>query len=356
MDALTEEPDSTATADAGASLEATPATSEPQTGTTPSTDGSTAVETQTAPAVTPSSLTTDTRNNTPNPAEQPVSASGNSATPAQADPFEKRWKDATAWGTKLSQENKRYQEQMKAWEGLDPNQVRQALQLQQQQAEAARLKPWNTRHPEFAATQTKLSRVRNYFQAAEAIEADPNVTPEAKQSMLARLAQRTGVTRDDAKLYQDFEADKNSIQERLATDFEGLFDDLFEARFQARMQHYEQFQDARTKTQNLLSQNQPLIEKRRDEILWAMNNPQRSEVAFELAKAREELEALKARVGQDSEQVETAQAQSAALKQRASVKRDAASRTPAIDPVAEAAKQGLTGFALADFMQRARQS
>lgn len=350
-----EQPESTATADAGTSPEVTQA-SDTANGTTPSNTGSAVAETQAAGAETTGSLQTDKRSSTPNLANAPATATGDNATPAQADPYEKRWKDATAWGTKLSQENKRHQEQLKAWEGLDPVQVRESLQRQQQQAEAARLKPWNARHPEFGSTQSRLNKVRSYFQSAEAIEADPNVTPEAKQSMLSRMAQKMGVTREDAKLYQDFESEKESIQERLATDFDGLFQERFEAHFQARMADYEQFQSAKTKTESILSGNSGLIEKRRDEILWAMQNPQRSEVAFALAQAREELESLKAKVGQQSEHVETAQAQSAALKQRASVQRDVQTRTAAIDPVAEAGKLNLRGPALAEFMIKHRQS
>ncbi len=348
-------PASSATADAGTSPEVTQA-SDTGNGTTPSNTGSATADTPAAVADTTGSLPTDKRSSTPNLANAPATATGDSATTAQADPYEKRWKDATAWATKLSQENKRHQEQLKAWDGLDPHQVRESLERQQQQAEAARLKPWNARHPEFGSTQNRLNRVRGYFQSAEAIEADPNVTSEAKQSMLARMAQKMGVTREDAKLYQDFESDKESIQERLATDFDGLFQERFEAHFQQRMSDYEQFQQARTKTESILSGNQGLIDKRRDEILWAMQNPQRSEVALALAQAREELESLKARVGQQSEHVETAQAQSAALKQRASITRDAQTRTPATDPVAEAAKLNLRGSALAEFMMRQRQS
>lgn len=351
----TEVPDPTVSADAGATETVVTQPSEPTNGATPSDAGSAVAETQPDVASQPGSLPTDIRSSTPNLAGN-TPAKADSQQPQAPVNWEKRFKDSEPYITRLSQERAELQKSLKAWEGLDPQQVREALQRQQQQAEAASLKPWSARHPEFATTKARMDKVRNYFSATEAIEKDPHITPEAKQQIAQRMAQQFGVTRDDAKLYQDFEAEKASVQERLTTDFDGLFQEKFDALFQSKIGEYEQFQSARTKAQSILSENGPLIEKHRDEIAWAMQNPQRSEVAFALVKAREELEALKAKVGQQTEHTETAQAQSAALKQRASVHRDASTRSPAVDPVEEASKLGLSGSRLAEFMLSRRQS
>lgn len=232
---------------------------------------------------------------------------------------------------------------------------REQAQLEQQRlaAQAAQIPQFSRRHPEFHNTQARINRVRDYQRAVEALPADmPDTT---KHTVAQQMAQRMGLTAEDAKLYRDAEAHRESMQERVATDFEGLFDELFEQRFMSRMKEREQFEASRWRTNQILNDEKlkPIIDQHQDAILWAMEHPKRHEVGLRLAQLESENAELRKRTLEQGAQVASAKAGRQELRQRATVRRDPSTAVHE-DIFAEADRKGLEGPDLIRFLRERR--
>ncbi len=325
------------------------ATSEPMSPTpeaTPSSAGS-APSAVTQPEAKTGSLPTDTRSQiTPSPgdpAAQPV------------HDWQKRYSDAQSYAQRLNDQVKQMQAKLEPWNGLDPNQVREAIEAQRKQAAQSQLRPWHPRHPESAQTDARLSRVKNYLAATRAIPADapPELQDRMKQSAQAEF----GVTREDAALYREHEQFVQGALNEFTRDPDSYIEQRTQAAIQKALGEYEQFQRTNIQTQQFLTdpKNAPVIKDHADDILWAMNNPQRREVGIAFAQQKAEIERLQALIGKNRESVATAEAQSIALKGKASVSRDPRV-TPIVsgDPVQEAMAKGLKGDALLNHIEKSR--
>lgn len=225
----------------------------------------------------------------------------------------------------------------------------QEAAIQQQKAAQADVKPWNRRHPEFNANAIKVERVKNFMAAREALPADVD------QNVVQQLAKRMGVTSNDAKLHDDWQAAREQTVEQLQTDPEGWFEQRFEQRFNQEMERREKYEAARWRVDQMLSdpKTKPLLEQHADAVKWAIDHPQRHEVGLELARLAAENQELRNRMKGFGEQVATAQARDTSLKARATVKRDPATAVQT-DVMAEATRRGLEGPALLRFLQAKR--
>jgi hypothetical protein len=340
-------------------VQASPSVGESSGETTPAAEAANAANPQPSADAVHGSLPSQTRSATQTPpnAVNPQTAPGTQKPPAPAAApldYEKQYKAILPEYTRATQLASAYKQ-------LPPiDQLQQQLsrlqemeQQQQKRAEAERLKTWNPRHPEFQATTAAISRVKSYRSAARAIPA--NLPPEQRQEIARSMAQELGVTEQDAQLFKNWEAHQGQVQERMAQDPEGFFQEVARQVAQQVVQEYEQFTSVRSQTQEFLTNNQELVKAHAKEIDWAMNHPARREVGIEFARLKAENEALKANQANAMESKETAEAQKALTKQRNTFRRDSATAPIEKDPVAEAAKLGMEDpQALADFLIRQR--
>lgn len=225
-------------------------------------------------------------------------------------------------------------QQIQSYQGLPPpEQLRSLLDQQKQQAEIAKLKPWVTGHPESGQAQQRIARARMFKQAV-----DSGVPEEA----LGKLAKEWRVTADDVKLLNEYDDHKSTIQDRLATDFDGLFNDYFQSRFSAAIQQWEGKRVASIGATQFLEQNQELLQKHQDAAVWAMQNENRREVALRLAQLEEENSKLRGSAVKGQEAVHAAEARNALAKTRAAsvTRRDPATNADSIGNVYERAKAG----------------
>jgi hypothetical protein len=339
---------------------ANPSMDEPTGETTPAAEAqTTTVDANPQPsanAESPSSLAADTRStqstqttaNPAAPAQKPTTG-----TPQPTLDYRKQYEAMLPAYTKA-------QKEMKAYRELPPiDQLKQQLaryneieQQQRQQAEQQKLKPFHPRHPEYQSTKQAIARVNAYRSAARAIP--QNLPPEQRQEIARNMASEMGVTQEDAQHAKDWEGHQRSVQERMAEDPEGFFEEIAARVSRQVVNEFEQFQGLRQQTQEFLTQNRDLVKNHAGEIDWAMNHPARREVGIEFARLKAENEQLRAKVPQVLESEETAEAQKALTKQRNTVRRDGASTAIQKDPVAEAEKQGLSDAELADHLIRSR--
>lgn len=225
-----------------------------------------------------------------------------------------------------------------AWDGLDPQVARQLLSERQHAAQVANLKPFQRQHPEYSKTMDRVSKVKGYMAALNAAPPEMRDDPGYR----GRLAQQMRVTAEDAKLHDEFDEHRENAVQQLATDPESFIDTRVEQIVQARLVQFEQAIQNRGHVQHVLDTNQELITKHRDDIMRAMENPNRHEVALEMARLKEEVETLRSKVVQDSRHVETAKAQRQIAQGRASEtgRRDPASTAIIRDPSEDLIKSG----------------
>lgn len=328
----------------------------------PSTDQGTAAAENPAPEDTSSSAT-DSRNESPSEVlgklreqrEQAKPKTDVSAPAAQPDlsaqyaEAQKRLEHLQALQGRQAQELgelRRFRQEREQREQAELEQQRQA-------ALAAQIPPFSKRHPEFHQTQARVNRVRDYERAVRALPAD--MPDETKRSVAESMAQNMGLTQEDAKLYRQAEAHRESMQERVATDFEGLFDELFEQRFLSKMKEREQFEASRWRTNQILNDEKlkPIIDSHQDAILWAMEHPKRHEVGLRLAQLEAENAELRKRTLDQTAQVASAKTGRQELRQRAIVRRDPSTATHE-DVLGEAERRGLEGPDLIRFLRERR--
>ncbi len=253
--------------------------------------------------------------------------------------FQKRFNDTLSSATKLHQQFQEQQKQLQAWQGLDPQEVRQAMAERQRQAQVSNLKAWNAGHPEFNRYQSLKDKASNYQRLLSRAE-----TPEQKDALRQVLANEFA----PAELQQLEEADQDNRQlmSRLQSDPRGFLAEMVQPVIQQAFQQFEQFNAARTGAQQWLSDpgNTQLIGKYAAEM-DRMMDPQvpARDKAILVAQLKAENEALKLRVGKDAETVAQAAAQQDAVRGRAVGAARGNPRTSQSigDPIAFLAKKGI---------------
>ncbi len=359
MNTQTEDTTATTSADT-ASVAATPA-SEP-TSSQSSDAGTTTAQTQMATqpdaTSTPSSLKSPIQRSEPpdsvvlnNGQQRPMgqrplqglpNASSQQNSQTSVD-WQKRFNDTQPYITKLQQENQQHRQQLQAWDGLDPQQVRQQQQLQQQQMQQAALKPWNRDHTDHARFNDVRGKLKAQYELANSLP--PDVRDQALRSINANVSEA------DRKSLEEYRAYREREESMTPEERDDRYREMAGQVFQAKLQEYEQFQQTRAGTQQFLHDNQEFVNKHSDVILWGMNHPARREVGIRLAQLEAENQALRTKTTAETQEVETARARDAITKHRATVRRDATSSVVS-DPAAEAVKLGLRGDAAFDYITK----
>ncbi len=263
--------------------------------------------------------------------------------PQQPVDWQKRFNDTQPHITKIQQENQQYRQQLQQWEGLDPQQIRQQQQLQQQQAQIAALKPWNRDHPEHSRFNDVRGKLKAQYELANSLP--PDVRDQALRSI------NGAVSETDKRALEEYRAYREREESMTPEERDDRYREMAAQVFQAKLQEYEQFQQTRQGTQQFLQNNAEFVDKYRDVVLWGMNHPARREVGIRLAQLEAENQTLRGKATGDVQEIETARARDAINKHRATVRRDATT-SGVSDPAAEAAKLGLRGDALYDYIAK----
>lgn len=349
----------TATMDAAADNAVATPTGEPSQPTTQIAETPAATEPPATPpdasAAQAGSSTTNTQRN-PNPVPPTPPAASQ---PAAVD-WEKRYQDAQSYIGRLDRERSELRKYRESWGDLDPRQVRETMDQQRRAAEVQQVKPWHPSHPDFIKNENRMARVQGYMAARDVVTSDPNLDDGAKRARLTQLAEKMGVTNEDAQLYREHQSYVQDAHQAFARDPGAFIQSHVERIVRSHLGHYDQTLRAQAGVDQWMQdpKHKEILEHHADDVMRVMSDQTpRRQIGIEYAAMKAEIGALKAQLGRQRETVETAQAQQTAVKKRATVSRDSVSGTAGSgDPVAEAAKQGLTGAALAQFLSEKRRA
>lgn len=266
------------------------------------------------------------------------------APPQAVDPVEE-WKQKYETRDKSYNELRTYANRQMAemqkfrqqFDGIDPQQAREALAAAQRQQAAQQVSPFSRRHPEYSQTRSRLDRVQMFERAAEGIQDEQQVR---------QMAQRMGVTVDDLKMSQEARATREQMTEELLSDPDSFIADRVQGLIQNHFNQYEQYQQARTSTGQWMERNQDLVQHYAKDMHAVMDPTVPGQAKAEyVAKLLAERDALKAKLSENVEAVSTAQAQKQIVTSRAQgVSRRTAPSTLANteDPAETLRKQGIT--------------
>lgn len=235
----------------------------------------------------------------------PMGAQDASQPVAQPVDWEKRYKDGQSYLTKLAQENAHYK---RTWDGIDPQQARQALVDFESRQQVANVSPFNRNHPDYASTKQRVDRASTFLKAAEGLEPD----------QARAMAHRLGVTADDIRLQQQAERNRAQVIDELHSDPDGFIQSRVESMVHQALQQYDQWTAAKSGADQWLS------EKGRADLL---KNPDVQRLFDERVPLRERLslvgdklarlEALERQVASQTGAVSQAAAQQELLGKRA---------------------------------------
>ncbi len=243
-----------------------------------------------------------------------------------------------------------------SYQGLPPpDQLRAHMQRQQQEAEALKIKPWNPKHPDFQRTNSRLSNVRAFQGSRQEIISDPDLTPDQKNRLIGNMAARNGITEDDVKLLKENEAYTQEVKAELERDPDAFVQSRVEQLISQKFAQYEQFQQQRSQSQQFIEKNLPVIEKYQDVMLETMTHENRRDVALQMAQVMAERDSLLEKLKDNARVVETAKVQSHNTRNRATVKRDAATvDAPSLATVMKADMSRLSNDQVLEKIMQAR--
>ncbi len=288
---------------------ATPDLTTPAIDATPAAP-SPALPADTSPGAKTDPLTTDIRSQNSQPIADPAAA------PVENTDWKKRYGDAQAYSQRLNDQVKAMQTQLEPWNGLDPRQVREMVEQQRKAAAQSNLKQWHPQHPEFSRSESRLQNVKRFIAASQVVP--PGLPDEAVKAWKNDLAAGMGVTNEDAAFYREHQDHVQTSINEFTRDPDSYIETRTRNAIQRAFREYEQYQSTQTATQQFLTdpKNAPLIQKHADDVLWAMNSPQRRDVGVEFARLKDENEKLRAQIGKQTESVATAEAIRARLPRR----------------------------------------
>ncbi len=256
--------------------------------------------------------------------------------------YEKRLKDKDSYIGKLNAEMHRIQQEAQQYRELgDPQTLAQQVQQFREQAEQSQLKEWNKRHPEYHNFSALRQKVANFNEFSK------HMSQEQKDQ-----AAVSSFSRDELGRIHAWQSHQAGVQRELAEDPEGFIQNYIQDSIRDALSDFEQYNTTRSQTDEYLNQNKDLIEKYEDDFLRVMSDgsPKR-QIAMELIAQKAELEELRQKVGQSIEKSALADAQTQALQNKATVKRDLSTSDVYQDPAKLGQEKGLTGKALYNFIK-----
>lgn len=296
--------DNAGTADAGT-----------QAVTEPATDAGTATaDTQPDQATQPEQADSQPSDSTHAPPETPAGKQDqrkpDTANPwdSDANPYRKRFNDTLSHAQRLYQEKQERDRQFQETQ----TKLAEYEQRNKAQAESAKLRRWDEGHPEYE----KHRALRDRADFSRKMLANAQ-TPE-DQAAARRLMAGQFSAEELAELEQS-EQDRKETLSKLASNPRGFIAMHVQDAVRAAIQEYDAFQGARSSVQGIIQDpnNAKLIESYAPDMARMMDPgvPARDK-AFEYAKLKAEVEALKAQASQKAVQVATADARRDALNGR----------------------------------------
>jgi hypothetical protein len=211
--------------------------------------------------------------------------------------LEGRYREATKTLTQTFQERAEMQRKLQAFEGIDPEKARAAMQAAQQQAEASKLKPWNKGHPEHTRFQAVRGRVDAYRQLLASAK-----SPEQQQAI--RETMGSALRPEEISMLEEAEADRQQFFADMQADPRGFMANLVQEAIRGEIQRYDQYRSAASQAETfftdpsnaeLIKQYAPMMQQ-----IMADGMPKR-EQAVMVARLMAENEKLKAQVGKRME-------------------------------------------------------
>jgi hypothetical protein len=223
-----------------------------------------------------------------------------------------------------------------------------------QEAEAAKLVPYDRKHPEYDKWQSLLQSARNDERTLSMLQ-DPD-QQQARQALQAVIAQK--YTPDEQKLLSGYDAYVQRQSTELFSNpkdyIRQAFEEFAPQFFQKYTQVQNEWQTVQHSADQFLSENKEVVDKHGSELLETMNlmaDPSKSaEIALELVRLRHGNQSLTATAAKASEKAATARAQSKALGSKAGIP-SAGPRSVPVDP-AEGLDPSMKDFDFIDTIAR----
>lgn len=299
---------------------------------------------------TPIEESTDT------PIEEPVDndpvVEESTDTPQELEPeeppsvdWEKRYNDQQAYVGTQSSEIHRLRQSAEQYKELgDPQEAMQQLRQFREQSEKQELKQWNSRSPDYSRFQSVRSKAETLNGLIR--DASSEQRDAIQQSVAGQFSS------EDQAMLMAYNEHQAVTQRQLAEDPESFINNIVQGMIQDKFNDYESYQGHRASTDTFMNENENLIQKHGDDFMRIIGGQgSNRELAVEYVQMKEEIEKMKSQLGQSFETNAQADAQNAALKQSASVKRDLNTSVPRVDPVQLAEEKGLNGLARLRFIE-----
>lgn len=268
-----------------------------QTGMTPEVSPQTEPAQQETADSQPSDQTTTTEPNAATGKQEPVAGTPNTATANQWDsdenPYRKRFNDTQSHAQRLYNEKQERDRQIADYQAKLQTYEEKA----RQQAEVSKLKPWNAGHPEhkgFRALSEKAATFQKLLQKAD--------TPEKRALLQETMAGE--FSQDELANLNQAEQDRKTLISEFSADPRGFITSHIQDAVRSAISEYDQFQGAKSQVQGLINdpQNSRLIEAYAPDMARMMDsNVPAREKAFEYAKLKAELDAMKQQFLQKAE-------------------------------------------------------
>lgn len=230
---------------------------------------------------------------------------------AEKAKYEKRVADLRAAQGRTANELHQYRQRFK---DIDPDAARKALAASQKQEYA----PWHPKSPEhrsFTATKDSWERYKRGMAKAK--------TPEARAAVQETMG--STFTEKEAQQIEAWELHKAQDAERRASDPEYEREmRREEMRQELREEMQAQREEAEVASWFSNTQNQPIVDKYRDEMIGLMNEGWHWPQVQRYIEAKAKADGLQSRVGGAEVKAAQARAQQSALKSNAKASRDPA--------------------------------
>lgn len=251
-------------------------------------------------------------------------------TPPPLD-YEKSYKELRPSFTRATQE---LAEMKRQWQGLDPQQVRSAMEENARRQQMANASPFSRRHPEFAKNSSRLERADMFIKAAQGMDDD----------QARAMAARMGISADDLKLHSEAKAYREGMIQEFISDPDAFIAERVESLVTQRMQDYDTWNMGRANAERWLADpnNSRYLNEHASDIQRMVdpNVPLAEKIAF-LGETFSRNKALEAQLGRSAETVSQAQAQQQALRTRTQGAGRSSGRSSTFKDAADYVSRGL---------------
>lgn len=285
----------------------------------------------------PSDTTQPTDTNTaigkPDPvqATQPDQATANQWD-TDENPYRKRFNDTLSHAQRLYQETQERDRKLQEYQAK----IADFESRTKQQAEVSKLKPWNAGHPEFKSFRNLSEKAATFNKLLQ--KAD---TPEKKALLRETMAGE--FSSDELQNLEQAENDRKNLISEFSADPRGFITSHIQDAVRTAITEYDSFQGAKAQVSSIINDpgNSRLIESYAPDMARMMDpNVPAREKAFEVARLKSEVDALKAQLGQRAEHSASDEARQAARGMPQQQRQRSQQQNDIGDPIAYLTKKG----------------